>query len=239
MSQHVDLSAEVTGLFIGNVKDLWPGKAPSAIAKQPVNGPLKLHPTGFEGDKQADLSVHGGVEKALHHYAAEHYAEWAGEFGNPDGIFQPGGFGENISTYGLNEQNLCIGDILKLGTATVQICQGRQPCWKLVEHTGIRNMAQRFQQTARTGWYYRVQEEGNVTVGDKIALLERPQPEWTLESVIRARFNRKLAPQAAAQLAEIRELAVRWRSAFAQKVNPEFQEDTSQRLGTGEKQHEV
>ena len=122
--------ATVYGLFAGAVADRWEGRPPSAIAKTPVAGPVEI---GFEGllvDAQADRTVHGGAEKALHHYAADHYAAWIAEGYLPDGAV-PAAFGENLSTLGVTEEQVCIGDVFRLGTARVQVSQGRQPCWKL------------------------------------------------------------------------------------------------------------
>ena len=92
---------------------------------------MVLTKTGFKTDQQADLKVHGGLEKAVHHYAADHYSAWRQEVDDEPDIFKPGGFGENISTIGMTENTLCIGDVFRMGTALVQISQGRQPCWKL------------------------------------------------------------------------------------------------------------
>ncbi len=222
---------EVTGLFVGKVEERWPGKLPSAIAKHAVSGPLKLNMTGFEEDSQADLAVHGGAEKALHHYAAEHYEFWKLEFPELSARFKPGGFGENISTTGLTEHDFCIGDIIKLGNSTVQISQGRQPCWKLNAHTGNDKMAYRFQKTGRTGWYYRVLEPGTVELGDQIILMERPNEIWTLSKLITARFNRAISPEDASALAELPQLAQGWRDVFEKKTDRSYKEDTSARLG--------
>jgi MOSC domain-containing protein YiiM len=141
-------------------------------------------------------------------------------------------FGENISTRGLTEENLCIGDILSLGSATVQISQGRQPCWKLGSHTGNAKMPYLFQKTGRTGWYYRVLETGVVSVGDMMTLLERPQPNWSVQKVTQARLTRRIQPSEAEVLAEMPELAEGWRDAFAKMAMGNTTEDISARLGT-------
>ncbi len=221
---------KVSGLFTGRIEDRWPGRPPSAIGKQPAPGPQRLETLGFEMDAQADLTVHGGPDKAVHHYAGEHYAEWRAEFPQLADKFHPGGFGENISTEGMTEETLCIGDIFALGTARVQISQGRQPCWKLNNHIGEKTMAARFQKTVRTGWYYRVLEPGSVEVGDEFTLLERLNPDWTLIRVIAARFNARLDPETAATLARLPALAEGWRESFAKKCDASYVEDTAPRL---------
>lgn len=228
MTQH--LEATILGVFTGKARDRWEGKAPSAIAKQAAQDSLWLSKTGLSGDEQADTAVHGGLEKALHHYAADHMPHWATAWPEQAEFFNPGCFGENISSHGLTEESLCLGDILKMDGATVQICQGRQPCWKLNMHTGLPGMAPAFQKTGFTGWYYRVLEEGNVAAGGTIRLIERLHPDWPLSRVIAARFNPRLDAAEAAELAAMEVLAEGWRNAFARKVDPAFVENTDRRL---------
>ena len=224
------LSAEIIGVFAGGAQDLWPGRPPSAIAKRPVSGPMRVGPLGLVADAQADSTVHGGPEKARHHYPAEHYPDWRAELEARNPRFRPGGFGENISTIGLTETTLCIGDVLEIGTARVQISQGRQPCWKLSAHTDRADMASQLQKSGRTGWYYRILAEGAVAVGDRIVLLERPHPDWTLARVIAARFDPSLAAGTARTLARLDALAPRWRAAFGNKAKGGHVENTDARL---------
>ncbi|SDU40342.1 MOSC domain-containing protein [Stappia sp. ES.058] len=226
---HEQIEARVEGLFAGAVADRWEGRSPSAIAKQAVVEAVEI---GFEGlvvDAQADRTVHGGADKALHHYAADHYATWIAEGYLPAGT-KPAAFGENLSTFGLTEDRVCIGDIFRLGTSRVQICQGRQPCWKLNAHRGRDDMAAAFQKTGRTGWYYRVLETGRVAVGDAMDLIERPCPQWTVLEVTRARLTKRIDPARAAQLSALPELAGGWREAFAKISANALHEDTSARL---------
>ena len=220
----------VSGLFVGSVKQRWPGRDPSAIGKTAASGFLDLDWDGFTQDSQADLSVHGGADKAVHHYAADHYSNWQSE---KPGLLQklaPGGFGENLSTFGITEKDVCIGDVFRFGTARIQISQGRQPCWKLNMHLEDDTMAGQFQKTGRTGWYYRVLEKGLVKVGDMLNLLDRPNPEWPVDTVISARFNPRLSIEKATALAHLDDLAENWRQAFAKKSSPSFREDTKPRL---------
>jgi MOSC domain-containing protein YiiM len=224
-----ELSAEIGGIFLGKVQDRWEGKAPSAIQKDQASGSQAISLTGFSEDAQADLTVHGGEEKAIHHYAQDHYAAWQSEGHMVQGAM-PAAFGENITTSGLTEENLCIGDILKLGTATVQISQGRQPCWKLGLHTGNEMMPYLFQKTGRTGWYYRVLETGAVEAGARISLIERPHPQWSVLRVTRARLTRRASREEAEALADLADLAPGWRQAFARMAAGEAKEDTAARL---------
>ncbi|WP_298922562.1 MOSC domain-containing protein [uncultured Roseobacter sp.] len=228
---HPDLAARISGLFLGAAKTRWEGKPPSAIQKEKVTGSQNITRTGFSGDEQADLMVHGGAEKAIHHYASDHYDAWQSE-GHMAADTCPAAFGENISTRGLTEDNLCIGDILTLGTATVQISQGRQPCWKLGLHTGNEKMPYLFQKTGRTGWYYRVLEPGIAAPGDLISLLERRHTDWSVRRVTQARLTRRISPQEAEILANTKDLAQGWRKAFARMADGISEEDNSTRLGT-------
>ncbi len=223
-------SGTIIGLYVGSPQQRWPGKPPSAIAKQPVDRPMRIDEHGFVDDQQADLTVHGGAEKAIHHYASEHMAVWRDVFPEQAAQFQPGCFGENISTTGLTEDVLCLGDILSLGSAKVQVCQGRQPCWKLNAHTGLDQMAAQFQKTGRTGWYYRVLESGTVEVGDRLELLDRLHPNWTLQRLIEARFDPRLDTGVAAELSGLTVLSQNWREAFEKKRRRGYVENTDRRL---------
>lgn len=230
MSLLPDLSATIISVFIGEVEDRWPDKAPSAIRKTAIDAVLQLDKSGFLKDNQADKKVHGGPEKAVHHYAADHLVHWKSKFADRTEFFVPGCFGENISTLGLTEENLCLGDILTMGTAKVQICQGRQPCWKLNAHTGIAEMASSFQRSGRTGWYYRVLEPGKVKSGDNMRLVERVFPHWPLMRLIKARFDPKINPQHAKELSENLVLSETWRNSFMRKLDRTFVENTGARL---------
>lgn len=220
----------IASLHTGRARDRWEGRPPSAIGKEPVSGSLFLGAEGLEGDEQADRAVHGGPEKALHHYPADHYAAWVEAWPEHAAIFVAGGFGENVSTTGLTEVDLCLGDRLRLGRALVEVCQGRQPCWKLSAHTGIGEMAACLQKSGRTGWYYRVIEPGEVAAGDPVVLAGRRHPDWPLARVIAARFDPDLDPAVAAAIAGLPELSESWRKAFQKKTRAGFVEDTAARL---------
>lgn len=223
------LSSPLLGLFTGKAEHRWEGKAPSAIGKKPVSHPLDLAIDGFVDDNQADLAVHGGPDKALHFYPADHYAHWQHEIPEKSDLFHPGGFGENLSAAGITEEKVCIGDIFELGDTRLQISQGRQPCWKLNMHIDEKSMVARFQKSGFTGWYFRVLETGRVTPADTLTLVDRPCPDWTLNKVIYARFDPKLDPGLARSLSELPELAENWRSAFAKRADKDFKEDTRAR----------
>lgn len=159
------------------------GDEPSAIGKLPVAGVVSVDAMGLVGDEQADRSVHGGIDKAIHHYPADHYDWWRGQLGAVPLLDAAGAFGENISTTGLDENSVFLGDRFRLGTALVEVTQARQPCWKLDHRFGAKGVMAAVVQTRRSGWYYRVLEPGTVRAGDDLELVERPWPDWPLASL--------------------------------------------------------
>lgn len=195
------------------------GEEASAIAKYPANGPITIGPLGLSGDEQADLSVHGGVDKAIHHYPHDHYASWQDELDRHELLNAPGAFGENITTTGLTEDALCIGDRFRLGTALVEVSQGRQPCWKIDHRFARRGITARVIATGRSGWYYRVIEGGQVQQGDGLVLQDRPHPEWSVAHSFHLLIGggHRTDPAAIRALAALPVLAVSWR-ARAEKL---------------------
>lgn len=164
----------------------------SAIAKQPVAGPVHVGLEGLANDEQGDRRVHGGPDKAVHHYAFDHYALWRVELGEQPVLARPGAFGENLSTTGLTEADVCLGDRLRIGGVVLEVSQSRQPCWKLNDRFSCADMVWRVQQSGRTGWYYRVVETGALQAGDELYLLERPFPDWSLQRLIDTLYRKVL-----------------------------------------------
>ena len=177
----------------------------SAIYKLPVLGPVWAGRTNLEGDGQADLRVHGGEDKAVYAYPAEHYPLWRAELDLPEMPF--GGFGENLTVSGLLEADVCIGDIYRAGDVRLQVSQPRSPCWKLARLWGINGLEKRFSSTGRTGFYLRVLKEGNLRTGTPLWLEERPAPEWSVLRTHRLVEDVKSDPKAAALLSELPYLA--------------------------------
>ncbi len=213
-------------LFTGDLAPLGPRGVPSGIDKKVAPGPRRITRTGLEGDRQGDTRHHGGPEKALHHYPRDHYAAW-----RADGVeADPPAFGENISTLGMTEADICIGDVYRLGTAVLQVSQGRQPCWRLNARFGRPDMAYLVQKSGRTGWYYRVIEEGRAEAGDSLRLEERPQPQWPLARIIDLLYTRTLDMEALQALADLPELALSWRELAARRIATRTVEDWNRRL---------
>lgn len=159
-------------VFVGKIRD-YQGSRPSAIAKLQVEGELTLTETGIAGDEQAEKSYHGGTDRALCHYPREHYAHWAQMFPQQAALFCAPAFGENLSTSGLTEKNVFIGDIFRWGDALIQVTQPRSPCFKLNFHFGISDMSVQMQSSGRIGWLYRVIAGGNVSAEAPLELVSR------------------------------------------------------------------
>jgi len=159
-------------VFVGKIRD-YQGSRPSAIAKLQVEGELMLTETGIAGDEQAEKSYHGGTDRALCHYPREHYAHWAQMFPQQAALFCAPAFGENLSTSGLTEKNVFIGDIFRWGDALIQVTQPRSPCFKLNFHFGISDMSSQMQSSGRIGWLYRVIAGDNVSAQAPLELVSR------------------------------------------------------------------
>ncbi len=230
MNNPPPIDIAITHVLTGKVSPLGHGEELSAIKKIPASGPLCLTKTGFAGDEQADRRYHGGPEKAVHHFPAEHYLKLAERF--PGMAFSIGNFGENISSSGITEAGIYLGDVFSLGSAVIQLSQGRQPCWKLNVRFNAANMARLIQETGWTGWYYRVLEEGIVSPGDRLRLLERPYPQADLAHIQRVMYLTPLDFAELGKLAELPPLPPSWRKTFLARLETGSVEDSSSRLET-------
>lgn len=221
----VRIDALLTGVAVPYTR---PGSR-SGIAKSPRSGPVRIGELGLEGDEQGDTRVHGGVDKAVHHYPFEHYAAWRAELGALPVLAAPGAFGENLSSRGLDEGAVCLGDRYALGTAVLEVSQGRQPCWKLNDRFGAPDMARRVQDTGRTGWYYRVPQPGVARAGDALVLLERPWPDWPLRRLMRLLAERVLDPDRLREALEL-PLVPSWRKLLERRLESSLVEDWARRI---------
>lgn len=210
-------TATILAVLCGPVRPFRGEHEPSAIAKAAVSGPVRVTLAGLAGDEQADRIHHGGPDKALHHYPRGHYPWWQDAIGAHPLLAAPGAFGENISAGGLTETGVCIGDRLRLGTALVEVSQGRQPCWKLDHRFGGLPVNARMVAARNCGWYYRVIEEGLVAAGDAIALIDRPHPEWSVARVFGLLIagDHRRDPGALGDLARVEPLAAPWKRRLA------------------------
>ncbi|MFG6656509.1 6-hydroxyaminopurine reductase [Scandinavium sp. M-37] len=159
-------------VFTGSVRQ-YDGSRPSAIAKRQVDGELELTDRGLVGDEQAEKKIHGGPDRALCHYPREHYTEWAREFPEQADLFCASAFGENLSTIGMTEKTVFIGDIYRWGEALIQVTQPRSPCFKLNYHFGISDLSSQMQSSGKMGWLYRVIVAGKVSTEQPLELVSR------------------------------------------------------------------
>ena len=219
------------GVFIGTVAPLGEGRA-SAIGKRAVSGAIELSVLGLCGDAHADMVNHGGPERALLHYCARHYVDWTREFPRAAMPFDAPGFGENLSSAGLDETSVCIGDVYALGSACVQVSQPRSPCWKLDARFGVHGLARRVQDLQRCGWLYRVLEPGRIAAGDRIDLLERPHPDFNVAAVMRAVNSEHGDAGYLAALAALPELSANWRGKAQRRLSGERSDSRARLQGT-------
>ncbi|PPJ55068.1 hypothetical protein CBER1_01447 [Cercospora berteroae] len=162
------------------------GSTQSAINKLQVEGSIFAGKTGLDGDEHV-YKHHGGIDRAIHQYNPDHYADWRAEDPPAPALFDIGGFGENLTTTNMNEENVCVGDLYRLGENIIlQVSEPRNPCYKLNIRFQWPRVLKRVQRTGRVGWNFRVLQTGYVKKGDTISLLERPHPKWSIMNVQRA-----------------------------------------------------
>ena len=138
----------------------------------------------LDGDKQADLKAHGGAEKAVYGYSAAHYPGWAHDFPELADRLVYGAMGENLTIAGLTEADICPGDVHAIGSALLQVCQPRRPCFKFALYLDDNRVVKQMVQNGRSGWYYRVLRQGSLRAGDALTLAERPNPDFTFTRLI-------------------------------------------------------
>jgi MOSC domain-containing protein YiiM len=209
------VSGRVRSLRVGRAAALpWRDKeVPSAIVKHGVDDRVALGPLGFDGDEQADLTVHGGPDKAICCYPSEHFPGWRALTGLP---IDAGAFGENLTLEGLVEHDVRIGDTYAIGGggALVQVSQPRGPCFKVAALWGRRTLPKEMAQGLVAGFYFRVLETGTVVAGDPVTLVDRVSAV-TVAEVLRVTYRDRHDPPALQRVVEVPELAEQWRTSIA------------------------
>jgi MOSC domain-containing protein YiiM len=200
LNKTVSICGSIVSVQVGRVAPLGPRQVPSAFVKRPIAGQLMVERLGLVGDQQADLRVHGGPDKAIYCYPIEHYGKWLAERPSAESLLVAGGFGENLTTRGFDEDSVCIGDVLRIGGVTAQVTQPRRPCFKLGLRFANMQMLRAMLRSGRSGWYLRVLEPGLVEAGASITTIDRLNPSWPI-----SRLNRLI--DGLGQLDEIAELA--------------------------------
>jgi MOSC domain-containing protein YiiM len=190
----------------------------TAIFKDPVKGPIMLRKLNLDGDRQADLTVHGGIDKAVYSYPVEHYDYWGKQF--PDTDLMWGMFGENFTTEGLLEDAVNVGDQFQIGSAMLVATQPRMPCYKLGVRFGRMDVIRRFMTSGRPGIYFKILKEGEVKTGDKIKNIKRDKNNVTVKDIVSLYISKNHIDiiEMMRRAIKIRDLPEGWRYEFEQKI---------------------
>ena len=176
---------KVLSVHVGSLQEMLRNgkKIQTGIFKQPTEGPIEVKRLGLEGDQQANKKLHGGIYKAICVYPSEHYDLWKEELGKPDLSF--GDFGENLTTVGLMEGDICLGDRLRIGSVEIVVTQPREPCITLNARLDTKDLSARIFKSGRSGFYFSVMKEGIIKNGDSIEYINRDENRVTVSD-----FNR-------------------------------------------------
>ncbi|MNP14627.1 6-N-hydroxylaminopurine resistance protein [compost metagenome] len=187
----------------------------SGFHKTPIDERIYLSSLNFDGDGQGDLKHHGGVDKAVCVYPFERYAYWEQELGLSLTL---GAFGENVTTEGMLEDQICIGDIFQFGEAVVQVSQPRQPCYKIAARYGVKELPAMVQETGYTGYYLRVLQEGWVNPEDTLTLKQHHAAGITLQYANQMMFHDKENAEGIQTILDVEELSSSWRDTFTKRL---------------------
>ena len=188
----------------------------TGIFKEPVEGPIMLRTLNLDGDRQADLTVHGGVSKAVYAYPVEHYEFWKREL--PEMELPYGMFGENFTTEGLLEDALNVGDRWRVGEAELMLTEPRMPCYKLGIKFGRTDIIRKFLQSRRTGFYFAVVKEGEVKAGDLMELQTRDANNITIADITRLYAFEKNDLETLRRAVKLEALSESWREHFQKQI---------------------
>jgi len=195
----------------------WQGSVVrTGIFKSPVAGPVAVGPLGLEGDGQADLEVHGGIDKAVYAYDQSGVDYWRSELGRDD--LGPGSFGENLTLLGVSDDRIAIGDTLRIGTVLFQVSQPRQPCFKLGLRMQDPRFPKRFLAHERVGFYLRVLERGELKASDPIELVSRHPEAFIVHHLVALWRNNGAPREQLERAASLEALAEAWREPFRERI---------------------
>jgi MOSC domain-containing protein YiiM len=210
--------AKLISLQVGDLRTVTRDgqEVTTGIYKAPIASRIQLHWLNLEGDRQADLTNHGGQDKAVYAYPSEHYPYWKKELAGLNLTW--GAFGENLTTAGLLEDTVCIGDRFTIGAAEVVVTQPRIPCYKLSMKFNREDMAERFLASRRTGFYLRVLREGEVGPGDEIALAHHDENGVSISDALRIYLHDPDARELIQRALRVEYLSAAWREEFRQQI---------------------
>jgi MOSC domain-containing protein YiiM len=201
----------IASIHAGKVAPLGPDRVPSGFVKHSLDQPAQITQLGIKGDEQADLSVHGGPDKAVYGYSLENYSAWRIEYPRHVAVLVPGGFGENLCIEGMSEPDIYVGDIHRIGSTRLQVCQPRQPCFKLALRFEDKMMPKAMVRSGRAGWYYRVLEPGEITPGAAVHLDTRPNPDFPFTRLVELISHADATPQELERMQRMEGLAADWK----------------------------
>lgn len=212
------MSGKIISLNVGLPRlAMWRGQTVSTgIFKKPLEGRVMLRRLNLDGDRQSDLSVHGGPEKAVYAYPSEHYDFWREEF--PEMELPWGMFGENLTTSGLSEETVHIGDRFRIGQVELTVTQPRMPCHKLAVKFQRADILRRFLASGRTGFYFSVQSEGEIGAGDELELISRDAHAVSVSDITRLYAKDKRDVEGMRRAIEVDALPDDWREFFREKM---------------------
>ncbi len=205
----------LNGVFRGKVKQSY--GIETAIEKLPVENDIYLSPGGLEGDECADKRHHGGLERALHQYPSEHYSYWREKYDLDNEWHEPG-MGENLSSVGMTEDTVCVGDRYSWGAAIIEVSQPRSPCFKLNRRWGIDDFSIYMQEISRCGWLYRIIQPGVVSVSEPLQLIERVTNCLTILEVCDFYFASPLDQSGLHELNQQERLSESWLSKVRRRL---------------------
>ena len=212
------LTTTIGQLFAGGMGYLDQEGHRSGIFKKRTLDRVRVEREGIIGDEQADKRVHGGPEKAVHHYAVENYTHIAQAFPRCSALLVPGSLGENISATDISERNVHIGDIFRVGSAIFQVSQPRSPCWKINHRFGEERMSVFVAQTRITGWYYRVLAAGEIQAGDSITLVGRQTDRFSIEEFWEVQLSHRPSMDDLNELIAVPGLADEWKQRLRERI---------------------
>ena len=208
----------IAQIRIGRPQPLAGVRLASAYWRQPVDGPVAVGSLGLDGDQVGNTRVHGGPDKAIYAYPRSGYAAWAAEFPALAAQFVPGAMGENLVVDGLDEQSVHLGDIIRCGTATLQVAQIREPCSTFAAAMGTARVVKAMVKSGRCGWYLRVLETGTISAGDPHDVIERPNPVWPISRFTPIAAGTAGTRDALAELAALPGLSSYWQAKLARRL---------------------
>ncbi len=220
-------SAKVISVNVGGVRQVaWKGRTvATGIFKTPVEGPVRARGVNLEGDDQADRTVHGGPDKAVYAFPAEHYPAWREAF--PSIEMPWGAFGENLTTRGLLEQDVRVGDRFRVGTVELTVTQPRMPCFKFAIRMGDPRVLRHMIETGHTGFYFTISREGELQAGDAIEHLDRPDGALPIATLNRLYRDEAIDAATLRKAADAPGLPMMWREWLHQRAQQAAPSDSN------------